>query len=52
MSKYQVAGNRIAIAIIHINAYLTILELIERELQYPDLYNNKRIKLRLVHIEF
>ena len=52
MLRYQVARNKIATAIIHIDAYLIILELIERELQRLDLDNNKRIRLRLTHIEF
>ena len=52
ISKYRVARNRLAIAIIHINTYLTILELIERELQWLDFNNNERIKLRLAHLEF
>jgi len=36
----------------HINTYLIILGLVERELQCPDLDNNERIRLRLAHIEF
>ena len=46
MSRYQVARNRVTTAIIHVDAYLTILELIKRELQHPDLDNNERIRLR------
>ncbi len=52
MSRYWVTENRVTTAIIHINAYLMILGLIERELQHPDLENNKRIRLRLAYIEF
>ncbi len=52
MFRYQVAGNRVATAIIHIDAYLMILGLIKRELQCSDLDNNERIRLRLAHIEF
>ena len=52
MLRYRVAKNRVVIVIIHINAYFMILELIERELQRPDLDNDERIRLRLVHIEF
>ena len=52
MPRYRVVGNRLATAIIHINAYLIILGLIERELQRPDLNNNERTRLRLAHIEF
>ncbi len=52
MPRYRVAKNYIVIAIIHINIYLTILGLIERELQCPDLDNNERIRLKLAHIEF
>ena len=51
MPKYWVARNRLAI-IIYVNAYLTILDLIERELQCPDLDNNERIRLRLAYLEF
>ncbi len=52
MHRYQVAGNRVAIAIIYIDTYLMILGLIERELQWPNIDNNERIRLRLAHIEF
>ena len=52
MLKYQVARNRVAIIIIYINTYLMILGLIERELQWPNLDNNERIRLRLAYIEF
>jgi len=52
MPKYQVIENRLAIAIIHIDAYLMILRLIEKELQRLDIDNNERIKLRLAYIEF
>ncbi len=37
MPRYQVAENKVAIAIIHVESYLTILELIEWELTNPDL---------------
>ena len=52
MPRYQVAKNRLATVIIHINTYLMILGLIERELQRSDLDNNKRIRLRLAHLKF
>ena len=52
MPRYRVARNRLAIAVIHINTYLTILGLIERELQNPSLDNNERIRLRSAHLEF
>ncbi len=52
MPRYQIIENRLATAIIHIDAYLMILGLIERELQCSDLNNNERIRLRLIHIEF
>ena len=52
VSRYQVARNKLATVIIHIDAYLVILELIKRELQYLDLDNNERIRLRLAHLEF
>jgi len=47
MSRYRVVENRVAIAIIHVDAYFMILGLIERELQYLDLDNNEKIRLRL-----
>ncbi len=37
MLRYRVAENRIAIAIIYIESYLTILGLIEQELANSDL---------------
>src|SRR6266498_216018 len=52
MPKYRVARNRLATAVIHVNTYLTILGLIERELQHSDLNSNERIRLRLAHLEF
>ncbi len=52
MPRYRVARNRLATAVIHVNTYLTILELIERELQRSDLNNNERIRLRAAHLEF
>ncbi len=52
MSRYWIAGNKVAIVIIHIDAYLTILGLIEKELQCSDFDNNKRIRLRLTYIKF
>ncbi len=52
MPKYRVARNRLATAVIHVDTYLTILGLIERELQRPDLDNNERIRLRSAHLEF
>jgi len=52
MPRYQVARNRLVTAVIHVNTYLTILGLIERELQCPDLDNNERIRLRAIHLEF
>ena len=52
MPRYRVARNRLATAVIHVNTYLTILGIIERELQCPDLDNNERIRLKLAHIEF
>ncbi len=51
MPRYRVARNRLATAVIHVNTYLTILGLIERELQYPELDNNERVRLRLAHLE-
>ncbi len=50
--RYQVVRNKLATAIIHIDAYLVILELIERKLQCLDLNNNERIRLKLAHLEF
>jgi len=52
MPRYRVTRNRLAIAVIHINTYLTILGLIERELQRPNLESNERIRLRSAHLEF
>ena len=52
MSRYRVARNRLATAVIHVNIYLMILGLIERELQQPDLESNERIRLRSAHLEF
>ncbi len=52
MSRYQIVENYMTTAIIHINIYLIILGLIEKELQCPTLDNSKKIRLRLVHIEF
>ncbi len=52
MPRYRVARNRLAIAIIHIDTYLMILGLIERELQCSDIDNNERVRLRVVYIEF
>ena len=52
MPRYQVARNRLATAIIHVNTYLTILKLIERELQRSDLNSDERIRLRSTHLEF
>ena len=52
MPRYQVARNRLATAVIHVNTYLTILGLIEKELQRPDLDSNERIRLRSAHLEF
>ena len=52
MSRYQVVRNRLATAIIHVNIYLTILGLIERELQRSDFDNNKRVRLRIAYLEF
>ena len=52
MPRYRVARNRLATAVIHVNTYLMILGLIERELQHPDLESNKRIRLRSAHLEF
>ena len=52
MPRYRVTRNRLATAVIHVNTYLTILGLIERELQCPDLDNNERIRLRAAHLEF
>ncbi len=44
--------NWVTIAIIYVDAYLIILGLIKRELQYSDFDNNKRIRLRLAYIKF
>ena len=52
MPRYRVVRNRLTMAVIHINTYLTILGLIERELQRPDLDSNERIRLRSTHLEF
>ena len=52
MPRYRIAENRVAIAIIYVNTYLMILGLIKRELQLSNFNNNKRIRLRLAHIEF
>src|SRR6266540_7032151 len=52
MPRYRVARNRLATAVIHVNTYLTILGLIERELQRSDLENNERTRLRSAHLEF
>ncbi len=52
MFRYRVARNRLATAIIHVNIYLTILGLIERELQRSDFDNNKRVRLRIAYLEF
>src|SRR6266511_5044900 len=52
MPRYRVARNRLATAVIHVNTYLTILGLIERELQNPDLDSNERIRLRSAYLEF
>ncbi len=52
MPRYRVARNRLATAVIHVNTYLMILELIEKELQRPDLNSNERIRLRSAYLEF
>ena len=52
MLRYRVARNRLATMVIHVNNYLTILELIERELQYSNLNSDERIRLRSAHLEF
>ncbi len=52
MPRYRVVGNRIAIIIIHVKSYLTILGLIERELVNLNLTPNQRIQLRLAYIKF
>ncbi len=52
MFKYQVTGNRIAIVTIYIDIYMIILDLIKRELQCLDFDNNKKIRLKLIHIKF
>src|SRR6266511_1614560 len=52
MPRYRVARNRLATAVSHVKTYLTILVLIERELQHPDLGSNERIRLRAAHLEF
>ena len=52
MPRYQVARNRLATVVIHVNTYLTILGLIERELQRLELDSNERIRLRIAHLEF
>ena len=52
MPRYQVTRNRLATTVIHVNIYLMILGLIERELQRPDLDNNERVRLRSAHLEF
>jgi len=44
--------NWVTIAIIYVDAYLIILGLIKRALQYSDFDNNKRIRLRLAYIKF
>ncbi len=52
MLRYRVVRNRVAIAIIHVDTYMTILDLVKRKLQRPDLNNNERIRLRLAHLKF
>ena len=52
MLRYRVARNRLAIVVIHVNTYLTILGLIEKELQHSDLDSNERIRLRSAYLEF
>ena len=52
MPRYRVARNQIAIAIIHIESYLTILGLIEQELANPGIILEWIIQLRRAHLEF
>ena len=52
MFRYQVIENHIAIVIIYIDTYIIVLDLIKRELQCLDFDNNKKIRLKLIHIKF
>ncbi len=52
MPRYRVVRNRLATAVIHVNTYLTILGIIERELQRPNLKSNEKIRLRSAYLEF
>ena len=52
MSRYRVAGKRVANAIIHVNSYYTILRLIEREFAIPELSLKEKVQIELAHIEF
>jgi len=42
----------VATAIIHIESYLTILELIEQELARPDITLERLVEIRRAHLEF
>ena len=52
MSRYRVAGRRVANVIIHVNSYYTILRLIEWELANLELSLEERVQIGLTHIEF
>ena len=52
MPRYQVARNRVAAAIIHIESYLTILGLIEQELANPGITLERLVEIRHAHLEF
>ena len=52
MPRYRVVRNRIAVAIIYIESYLTILGLIEQELANPDITLERLVEIRRAHLEF
>ena len=52
MPRYQVVRNRIVTAIIYIESYLTILELIEQELEDPNITLERLVQLRRAYLEF
>ena len=52
MPRYRVVRNWVAAAIIHIESYLTILELIEQKLANPDITLECLVEIRRAHLEF
>ena len=52
MLRYRVAENRIAIAIIYIESYLTILGLIEQELANLNVTLERLVEIRHAHLKF